>query len=257
VKSSNAVKSTINGVLGRYGLEIRSRDAGARVAVEASAADVAIMDACRSFTMTGAERLWALIQAVHYVNQNGTPGDLVECGVWRGGSAMAMAMTDLCHEGSSRRLWLYDTFQGMTAPSRVDFEFHSGRSAEDLLERTAKSDGNNVWAVASLEDVQANMRQTGFPDERIEFRQGDVACTLLDALPTQVALLRLDTDWYESTRMELEVLYPLVAVGGVIIIDDYGHWAGARQAVDEYLRQQDLRPLIHRIDYSGRMWLKQ
>lgn len=257
MKSGNAVKNAINGVLGRCGLEIRRRDAGARVAVEASAADMAIMNACRAFTMTGAERLWALTQAVHYVNQNEIPGDLVECGVWRGGSAMAMAMADSRQQDSNRRLWLYDTFQGMTAPSSLDVELHSGRSAKELLDRTPKSDGNNVWAVASMEDVQENMRKTGFPEERIVFRQGDVARTLLGELPKQVALLRLDTDWYESTRIELEVLYPLVSVGGVVIIDDYGHWAGARQAVDEYLREHRLRPLISRIDYSGRMWIKQ
>jgi hypothetical protein len=115
-------------------------------------------------------------------------------------------------------------------------------------------DGNNVWCVASIEDVRVNVLSTCYPADRFEFVKGDVSQTLLSSVPDQLSLLRLDTDWYESTRISLEVLYPRLSVGGVCILDDYGHWEGARVAVDEFFG--DHRPLMHQIDYSGRIFVK-
>ena len=225
------------------------------LAVEATDADVATYERVRSFTMTSAERLWALIRSVRYVVENDIDGDFVECGVWRGGSSMAMAMT-LEALAADRRLWLYDTFEGMTPPSNLDVEAGSGKSATRPLSRTKKAEGNNVWCIASLEDVKANMAATGYPQDQVEFRAGDVAQTLTDDPPERIALLRLDTDWYDSTKAELAVLYPRLASGGVCIVDDYGHWEGARRAVDEYLASHQVKPLMHRIDNTGRVFLK-
>lgn len=205
--------------------------------------------------MTSAERLWALIRAVRYVVDNAIPGDFVECGVWRGGSAMAIALT-LKDLGAERQLWLYDTFAGMTAPTGNDVQAGTGKSAGHLLSRARKDESNKVWCIASLDDVTANMASTAYPPERVVYRVGDVAETLLDARPAEIALLRLDTDWYESTKVELEVLFPLLRPGGVCIVDDYGHWEGARQAVDEYLGAHQLKPLLHRIDDTGRIFIK-
>ena len=102
----------------------------------------------------------------------------------------------------------------------------------------------------------ANVRTTGYPFDRFTFVEGDVAQTLRSQVPDRIALLRLDTDWYESTRVGLEVLYPRLSVGGVCILDDYGHWQGARQAVDEYFERLGHRPYMHPIDYSGRVFIK-
>jgi len=157
---------------------------------------------------------------------------------------------------TDRAFWLYDTFAGMTAPTEADVEAGTGVRAADMLASTAVDDGNNVWCVANRVDVEANLRSTGYPMERFTLREGDVRDTLLTDLPEQIAILRLDTDWYESTKLGLEVLYPRLAVGGVCVLDDYGHWQGARTAVDEYFAALGHRPYMHPIDYSGRVFIK-
>jgi predicted O-methyltransferase YrrM len=113
-----------------------------------------------------------------------------------------------------------------------------------------------LLAYSTLAEVQANMARTGFPAERTRFVQGDVGQTIPGEAPERIALLRLDTDWYESTRHELEHLYPRLQPGGVLIVDDYGHWAGAREAVDEYFAQHGIAILLNRIDYTGRIAVK-
>ena len=193
-----------------------------------------VVTALRPYTMTSAARIWSLTQAVRYLEAEGISGDFVECGVWRGGSVMAMART-LAECGSrDRRIWLYDTFQGMTEPSEHDVEAGSGIHAEQMLKVTEIGDGRNVWCVASRGDVEANLQMLDYPFERFTFVEGDVAETLDDSIPESIALLRLDTDWYASTKKSLEVLYPKLVTGGICILDDYGHWEGARKAVDEY-----------------------
>jgi hypothetical protein len=227
-----------------------------RLPVEATQGDRSVIRGLRPYTMTSAERLWSLLNAVRYVTVENVPGDFVECGVWRGGSVMAMA-GELTRLGvDDRRIWLYDTFEGMTAPTSEDIEASTGRTAADMLSTTAVADGNNVWCVAGRPEVEANVRSTGYRFEQFQFVEGDVAHTLPHHAPNQISLLRLDTDWYESTRVAMDVLYPRLVVGGVCILDDYGHWQGARQAVDEYFAALGRRPYMHPIDYSGRAFIK-
>lgn len=241
----------------RFGLQISRVASGQqRLPVEATTEDAALIAALRPYTMTSAERLWSLLNAVRYVVAEGIPGDFAECGVWRGGSIMAMAQ-ELGRLGvQDRQIWLYDTFAGMTEPTTNDIEAGTGVTASQMLAETQVGDGNNVWCVASLDDVRTNVLGTGYPADRFRFIEGDVAQTLRTSVPDQVSLLRLDTDWYESTRIGLEVLYPRLAVGGVCILDDYGHWQGARKAVDEYFATLGRRPYMHPIDYSGRVFIK-
>jgi predicted O-methyltransferase YrrM len=104
--------------------------------------------------------------------------------------------------------------------------------------------------------VRANLARTNYDPQLINFVLGPVEQTIPATMPSEIALLRLDTDWYESTRHELEHLWPLLRVGGVLIIDDYGHFQGARQAVDEFFGRQPHRPLLHRVDYSARVAVK-
>ena len=225
----------------KVGLNIsRANSALERLPVEATSADQATVNFIRPFTMTSAERVWSLLEAVRYVTEQGLEGDFAECGVWRGGSVMAMARKLRELGVSDRTIWLYDTFSGMTAPTEKDIEASSGASAAELMQTTAVGDGNNVWAFATKEDVVANLTLTGYPMERFHLVGGDVAQTLK----------------YESTKMGLEVLYPRLVPGGICILDDYGHWAGAREAVDEYFRDLGARPLMMPIDYSGRIFFK-
>jgi O-methyltransferase len=218
---------------------------------DSSAAFNELCGRVRPFTMTSPERLHALHEAVRYVIAADIPGDIVECGVWRGGSSMMAALT-LLELGAERRIWLYDTFEGMPPPGDNDVRY-SGESAESLLESADRAPGAwNEWAWATLEDVRRNMSSTGY--DAFEYVSGPVENTVPANAPDEIALLRLDTDWYESTRHEMEHLYPRLADGGVLIIDDYGHWQGARRAIDEYFADRPI--LLNRIDYTGRIAVK-
>lgn len=247
----------INRLAGRVGLQIsRSASAANRLPAEVTESDSTLIDSLRPFTMTSAQRLWTLLEAVRYVTAECVPGDFVECGVWRGGSVMAMARELHALDSTDRRLWLYDTFEGMTQPTDEDVEAASGIPAQKMLDETPVQEGNNVWCIAGRADVERNVFGTGYPSDQFIFVEGDVGTTLNSRRPESIALLRLDTDWYASTRKSLETLYPLLSVGGVCILDDYGHWQGARQAVDEYFGKTYGRPFMHPIDYSGRVFIK-
>ncbi|HVU34451.1 MAG TPA: TylF/MycF/NovP-related O-methyltransferase [Opitutaceae bacterium] len=215
-------------------------------------ADLALLTRVRPFTMTSVERMAALLDAVAYVSRSKIPGDIAECGVWRGGSMMLIALALLARGDTSRSLYLYDTFDGMPPPTSRDANF-AGEPARGLLEREPQRTG--IWCYASREDVQANLWSTGYPREKIHFIKGKVEDTIPTSAPGQLALLRLDTDWYESTRHELTHLYPLLPEGGVLVIDDYGHWQGARKAVDEYF-ERDPGAYLQRVDYTGRLLVK-
>jgi O-methyltransferase len=215
----------------------------------------ATIRAVRPYTMTSTQRLVALCDAVRYLVQARIKGDIVECGVWRGGSMMAVARTLLQQGDGGRDLHLFDTFEGMTEPGEADISLE-GESAVELLRTSSRSDPASVWCYAPLDEVRVAMGSTGYDPAKTRFVQGRVEDTLPRHAPERIALLRLDTDWYESTRHTLEQLYPRLAVGGVLILDDYGHWQGARRAVDEYIAGNELALYLHRIDYSGRCAIK-
>jgi hypothetical protein len=213
-----------------------------------------IVRAVRPWTMTGADKVYALIQAVRYVTRHGIPGDVVECGVWRGGSMQAAARTLLSVGDTSRDLYLFDTFEGMPPPGERDIRRSDERSAEELMAEEAR-ERSLVWAVATLEDVQDGFAQIPYPSERIHFVKGRVEDTIPSQAPERISILRLDTDWYDSTRHELEHLYPRLSPGGVLLLDDYGYWEGAREAVDEFLEETGERLLLVRMA-SGRVAVK-
>lgn len=249
------MKSLVQACLARFGLRLTrtSRRDPFLNWPDLSIADRRIIRAVQPFTLTGIERLSGLIQAVRYLARSQLPGDVVECGVWRGGSMMAVALTLLDEGCPDRNLYLYDTFTGMSPPTAHDRNA-SGDPAERLLQNEPV--GAGIWCQASLDDVRANLLSTGYPTEKLHFIPGKVEATLPQTAPTRIALLRLDTDWYESTRHELVHLYPRLCPRGVLIIDDYGHWQGARKAVDDYLATLDYPLYLHRLDYTGRLTIK-
>ncbi len=205
-------------------------------------------------TMTSLERQYALYDAVKYITSNNIQGDIVECGVWRGGSTMIAALTLEKMNDTSRHIYLYDTFAGMSEPTVHDISVNGKSSTEKWK---GLQQGNiNTWDYASREDVEANVYSTGYPKELLTFVEGKVEDTIPKVIPEKIALLRLDTDWYESTAHELEHLFPRLVKGGVLIIDDYGHWQGARKAVDEYLKSKQITIFLNRIDYTGRIGIK-
>jgi hypothetical protein len=204
--------------------------------------------------MTSPERIFALRSSIEYVVRHRIPGDIVECGVWKGGSMMATAKALMALGETDRTLHLFDTFDGMSAPTADDATFRGQRAADLMADADKRSDW--IWAYSPLKEVTANLHSTGYPADRMRFVQGKVEETIPSQAPAHIALLRLDTDWYESTWHELVHLYPRLSPGGVLIIDDYGHWAGARKAVDQYFSEQGARVLLNRIDYTARMCIK-
>jgi O-methyltransferase len=225
---------------------------------EVDAAAAAIVERVSPYTMTGPSRVVALIDAVRYCVRAGVPGDFAECGVWRGGSVLAMTLALRELGVSDRRIHLFDTFEGMTEPSARDTSpYHE--PATELWERT----GGRPWGellfdgeINSERAVREALARGSYPEEQLNFVVGPVEQTLPTAAPDRLALLRLDTDWYESTRHELEHLYPRLVAGGVLIIDDYGHWEGCRRAVDEYFATAAAPVLLQRVDYAARIAVK-
>lgn len=225
---------------------------------DASDTQRAIIEAVTPDTMTSPERILALCEAVSYVCQNRIPGEIVECGVWKGGSMAAIARTLESLDASDRQLWMYDTFEGMSSPTENDVDFQ-GQMANHLMsesdsERSTEKD--SIFCECSLELVQTTLHKTGYPESLLRYVKGKVEDTLSAESPERIAILRLDTDWYESTRCELEQLFPKLVPGGVLIIDDYGHWQGCRKAVDEYFAENDVQIFLHRVDYTGRLGIK-
>lgn len=247
----------VNKLLAVAGLKItRAKDAEQQFPVEISNSDRKVFRYVRdnNLSTSSNERLFATIMACRHVAERGIQGDFVECGVWRGGNSIIAA--DIFKSlASNRKVWLFDTFAGMTEPTAADVNSR-GESADKKYAHSVRGD-HNEWCYASLEEVQGNFSDAGLLSEHVKFVKGDVAKTLSQnaEMPAVIAVLRLDTDWYESTKEELEVLYPKLAIGGVLIIDDYGHWGGARKAVDEYFAGR-CRPYLQYIDQTARVGIK-
>lgn len=214
---------------------------------------------CRPYTMTPITRMYALYQAVRYLDLHDVPGAIVECGVWRGGSMMLAAMTLQQIGANHRDLMLFDTYEGQPAPTEHDVTFTGSRATDRWNEATTAGTLDpeaipaHLRALASLDEVRANLQATGYPMDRVTFVQGLVEETIPEQAPHDIALLRLDTDWYASTSHELRHLYPRVSDGGVVIIDDYGFWQGAKAATDAYFQEHRIPMLLQRIDDSGRI----
>jgi hypothetical protein len=197
---------------------------------------------CSPFTITSLRKMKRLHESVVYINNNSIEGDFVECGVYKGGSVMNMALSQLAFDRKVH-IYLYDTFEGMTPSGDYDVSYE-GITAKDLLRRRPKA-----RCVCSLDQVKSNLKLTGYSNSLLHYHKGDVADTLKQGnAPEKVSLLRLDTDWYESTKIELEVLYPRLAKGGVLILDDYGYWKGARKATDDYFNAYGIKPNFKPID---------
>jgi O-methyltransferase len=210
---------------------------------------------CKNYTMTSIERMYSLYSAVRYVIQSGIQGDFVECGVWKGGSAMLIALTLKQLNVKDRKIMLFDTYEGMSEPTKHDVDIN-GNIADTLMNNSDKSNQASVWCYASLAEVKYNLGLTGYPEENMLFIKGKVEQTIDDDLCIhQICLLRLDTDWYESTLHELNFLYPKLQPKGILILDDYGHWGGAKKAVDEYFSHKD-KIFLAPIDYTGRIAIK-
>lgn len=262
---SRALKNAIGKVLDRRGLAIVRKGSPASKARRDPRQpppdlgdDLArLFERVRDYTMTTPERVGSLRDAVRYVVANGIPGAIVECGVWRGGSMMAVALTLKELGVADRDLWMYDTWTGMPEPGEEDVDIFGVSASRRQGQWQERLDAGAVVPTTlqqlSVDEVRSLLVATGYPEERMRFVGGLVEETIPGEAPSTIAILRLDTDYYASTRHELEHLYPRVSDGGVLIIDDYGRWQGARKAVDEYVAAHELHLLFHRTDAASRI----
>lgn len=195
-------------------------------------------------TMVGLKRLDNLEYCVRTVVEEGVPGDLLEAGVWRGGSAIFMRALLEVFKDETRTVWAADSFEGLPPP---DPSVPADRGDKHHL--------NSLLSV-TLDDVRQNFAKYGLLDERTKFLKGWFAETLPDAPIQSLAVLRADGDMYASTMDILEPLYPKVSRGGFVVIDDYGAVPACKMAVDDYRAKHSITEPIHRIDWTGVYWRK-
>ena len=255
----------INKLLSKVNIKIQYLDAYERAfPVEASPSDIEIIKYVRGknnkngkLTICNEARLWAAISSVNHVVKNDIPGDIVECGVWRGGCSLAMALK-LKELNSNKKLFLFDTYQGMTEPSLYDKKPYKKLNVLKKFNKLNKKT-HNEWCYASISDVKYQFNCFNLLD-KVTFIEGDIRQTLINPsnLPSKISILRLDTDFHDSTECSLQNLFPLLEKNGICLIDDYGCWEGARKAVDDYFEKNlTYRPMLWMTDVSERVFIKQ
>ncbi len=208
-----------------------------------------LIDRIKPYTKSDWIRLSSMADALIAIDIEEISGDVVECGVWRGGNIMLARIIS-----PSRKCWLYDTFDGMTIPDDILDVKRSGEKAIDRF-NLKKSNGSK-WDAVSVDQVHKHFEDVGLGSKELNFVVGPVEETLLKCVPEKIAILRLDVDWYLSTKICLEILYPKLSAGGFLIVDDYGHWMGCKKAVDDYFDKSVVPLLYHDVDYSCRVFIK-
>lgn len=204
-----------------------------------------IYNICSSYSMISKERFSCNINAVKEIEEKGIEGCIIEIGVWKGGSILSMMLASEKYSKNQREFHLYDTFEGMTNASAVD------RDLNDVSADTLVNENSWFKCISGLDEVKQNIqRHTSICPN---YHVGDIRQNKF--VPEKIAILRLDTDWYDSTKYELDTFYDSVSPGGIIIIDDYGHWKGCQKAVDEFLSKYP-EITLHTIDYTGRYFYK-
>jgi hypothetical protein len=256
--SLNITKNTLNYFLkifkSKYIFTITSKEK--KIPYDIENEFIEIFKKCRGFTMTSIERMYALYLSTKYVVNHNISGDIVECGVWRGGSMMLCALTLLNMDNREKKIFLYDTFEGMPKPTDKDIRAKDKKKAYELLTHTDIEIRKSFACISSEDEVKKNLYSIKYPKENLEFIKGKVEDTIPRVIPEKISILRLDTDWFSSTYHELCYLFPKLSTDGVIIIDDYGYWKGARDATDKYFKENNIKILLNRIDQTGRIGIK-
>jgi O-methyltransferase len=252
------MKSIAKRALQWLGLEVRRITPDFVLPVEFTPREIEIFNYVwdNRLTMELKSGLVAGMTAAKHAALTPIPGDWVECGVWRGGISLAAKLI-FEEYASDKRVWLFDTFAGMTEPGPFDRPKFDDYDAQQMFDANRR-EGFNQWCYASLEDVRRNFERAGADLAGVKLVKGDARKTLKHGsnLPDEISVLRLDTDFYEATKVQLEVLYPLLATGGPILIGDVGYWEGVRKAVDEYFSPPRVRPILYYTDLSDRMGVK-
>jgi O-methyltransferase len=227
-----------------------------RLYADFSDAEQAIYGASRLNLCGSPEAIVTLVRAVDHVIERGIPGALVECGVYMGGNIEVMIRGLQRHGVSDRDVYLYDTFAGMPKPTDKDDCALGGVDLWETFRTEADGDRGSNWMKAGVELVRQRLSTLSYPEERLRFVKGMVEDTIPAVVPDRIAILRLDTDFYSSTKHELQHLYPRLSPGGILIIDDYGAFPGSRMATDEYAAEHGINWFLHRVDAHVRLVMK-
>jgi O-methyltransferase len=192
------------------------------------------------YTLVSLERIHNLYVLARRIENERVPGDVVECGVYNGGTAAVLSRS-ATHSDLERKVWLFDSFKGMP-----DITERDGDQAQEYVGKI----------LGNVEQVRALLRKTGSDLNRVRVAEG----LFKDTFPTvnirNIALLNIDADWYESVKICLEKFYDSVVPGGFVSIDDYGHWQGCREAVDEFFKHRGLSYTLQKVDYTARWFQK-
>ena len=248
------IKKKIQKSLNKFGYEIVNKN---QTIVELSNDDKNLINLVNKYSMTPKIRIYNLLQSLRHLKHKNVKGDYVECGVWKGGNLILfkkfLENEKVIEEVKS--IYGFDTFEGMTEPDENDFQITNKIKAKDLF-KTDTNKSSHLWGICKIDDVKNNLSKNLKDIDNINLIKGPVEQTLSikENIPDCISLLRLDTDFYISTKKELEVLYERVSPGGIIIIDDYGHWAGSKKAVDEFFKNKYV--WMHYVDYACRLIIK-
>lgn len=220
--------------------------------------ELEIIETAKLFSMTSYQKLNFLLRSIEYVNNKKLEGDFVECGVWKGGNLILFKKMMTRLNITDKLIYAFDTFEGMTKPTDIDVDIRfDNEKAEDVMKRNIKDYNNHsIHCYYPIDKVKENLTNNCKDIENIKLIKGDVLKTLLISrnIPDKISILRLDTDWYESTKIELEILFPKLFKDGILIIDDYGDYFGCKKAVDEYFKDKKIS--MFKVDSGGRMLIK-
>jgi len=232
------LKGSINSLVKKFGYEIIPADTLdlKRFPLGMPEKQKIMVRRLSEFSMTSYGTLGVLMDAVRYVIKNNIQGDVVECGIGKGGSIMAIAETLIDLESFEKEIFLYDTYEGFPEPGKFDINFKNETAS--MIKQREFEKGRKWGMVATLKEVKKNVFSTKYPEHKFKFIKGKVEDTIPKHIPEKISILRLDTDFYESTKHELIHLFPRLSKYGILIIDDYGHWSGSRKAVDEYFLER-------------------
>jgi O-methyltransferase len=194
-------------------------------------------------TMIGRRRLDNVHECLDVIRRDGIRGDLIECGVWRGGTVVFMRGYLAAHDLQDRDVLVADSFAGLPKPSVTDEGLDISREVVPIL-------------AIDRSRVEALFRGYDLLDERVRFLEGWFADTLPGAECSQLALLRLDGDLYSSTRDALLACYDRVTPGGFVIVDDYGAIPQCARAIADFRAERGITDTIHAIDWTGVYWQK-
>ncbi|MBI3551715.1 MAG: class I SAM-dependent methyltransferase [Elusimicrobia bacterium] len=260
------IKRSLKKVFDRLGYEVRKKGAP-RLGYDLEDEARRLIEKVRPYTMLPDERLITLYQQVVHCESAGVPGDFVECGVWKGGAVALMALANLKRGAARRSIHLFDAFTQICEPDKaVDGakavrqarEFGRGGSAEGRM-RPLEGFYDSMGGPGTLEGNKDLLeRQVRYDPAFLHYHRGWFQETMPQDAPKigRIAILRLDGDWYASTKVCLEHLYDKVVKGGFVVVDDYGCYEGCRKAVDEFRSERKIADYLHHIDADGRYWLK-